>query len=279
MHRANRAVKILQSRPVTTLHEDGPGAGNRLIWDNSNIVESYSGPTTPMTFSFIRRAYTNVYHCFADVMGIPVEKIKEKSAVFENMLGLVQGQVYYNILSWYEVLRLFPGFNYNKGFMESMMGVKEKTSLDSDEELSFFNRYFVELPKLMKLMFRSVNNFRKIDKLAESFDAHFMKYYKHWESLDMTTMTPHELMTNFQKMESALLWNWKAPIINDFYVMVHYGVLKKLCSKWCGDEHGALQNDLICGEGNIESTKPTHFLMSLTHKIKNDDQLKELFST
>ena len=61
---------ILQSRPVVRIDEYGPAAGNELVWDNSNIVESYSGVTSPMTFSFIRRAYPIVYHCFAQVMGI-----------------------------------------------------------------------------------------------------------------------------------------------------------------------------------------------------------------
>ena len=67
---------LLQSRPVTNIEENGPAAGNRLVWDNSNIVESYSGVTSPMTFSFIRRAYTIVYHCFAEVMGISPSKVR-----------------------------------------------------------------------------------------------------------------------------------------------------------------------------------------------------------
>jgi hypothetical protein len=31
------------------------------LWDNSNIIESYSGVTTSLTFSFARKAYENVY--------------------------------------------------------------------------------------------------------------------------------------------------------------------------------------------------------------------------
>ena len=80
--------------------------------------------TSPMTFSFIRRAYTIVYHCFAEVMGIGASVVRDNETVFHNMLGLFRGQVYYNLLNWYRLVRLFPGFAYNKQFMESMMGVK-----------------------------------------------------------------------------------------------------------------------------------------------------------
>ena len=41
------------------------------------------------------------------------------------MLGLVRGRLYYNLLNWYRVLALLPGFQVNRRFMEQMMGVKE----------------------------------------------------------------------------------------------------------------------------------------------------------
>ena len=50
---------LLQSRPITTLKTNKEGKIN--IFDNSNIVESYGGITTPLTFSFIRMVYENVY--------------------------------------------------------------------------------------------------------------------------------------------------------------------------------------------------------------------------
>ena len=36
-------LAILQTRPITTIEEFGPAAGNLRIWDNSNIVESFAG--------------------------------------------------------------------------------------------------------------------------------------------------------------------------------------------------------------------------------------------
>ena len=41
------------------------------------------------------------------------------------MLGLIRGRVYYNLLNWYRLLALLPGFTVNRRFMEQMMGVKE----------------------------------------------------------------------------------------------------------------------------------------------------------
>ena len=254
----------MQSRPVTRIEEFGPAAGNRLIWDNSNIIESYAGVTSPMTFSFIRRAYTIVYHCFAQVMGISPATVRDNQRTFENMLGLFRGRVYYNLRNWYRLIRLFPGFQYNARFMESMMGLKEPLADDDPpRSLSFWRRYFVELPALVRLVMRSLINFARIRTLVRDFEENFHGHYDRWRQLDFNSLRPHELAALYYEMEDALLWNWKAPIINDFYVMIYYGLLKKFCSKWWGDTSGSLQNDLICGEGGVESAEPAKMLLRL----------------
>jgi phosphohistidine swiveling domain-containing protein len=274
---AKGAMYLLQSRQVTTATEYGPAAGNHLIWDNSNIIESYSGVTSPMTFSFIRRAYKIVYNCFCEVMGVSSKNVAANQEVFANMLGLFQGQVYYNLLNWYRLIRLFPGFNYNKQFMESMMGVKEPIELRYENvKPGFFRKHFVELPKLVRLLLRSSLNFIRIRRSVDRFEARFDKYYKAWESMDFSTKQPHELIQVYRDMEDKLLWHWKVPIINDFFVMIFYGSLKKLCESWCGDSEGSLQNDLICGEGGIKSTEPTKMLLQLAKMAQEDDTLRDL---
>lgn len=270
-------LHLLQSRAVTQVEEYGPAAGNRLIWDNSNIIESYNGVTSPMTFSFIRRAYTIVYYCFAQVMGISAKKVREHQPVFENMLGLFRGRVYYNLRNWYYLIRLFPGFQYNSRAMESMMGLREPLHLEEQaEEPSVWRRWFVELPALVRLLIRSLWNFRRIQSQVDAFQNEFKARYDEWTARDFQTLKPHELYAMYQEMEAKLLWNWKAPIINDFYVMIYYGLLKKLCGKWCGDVGGSLQNDLICGEGGVESAEPAKMLLRLAAQAQAKPRLRDL---
>src|SRR5690606_33916305 len=95
------------------------------LWDNSNIVESYGGMTTPLTYSFARRAYEEVYQELCRILGVPRATIQAHQPVFANMIGLIRGRIYYNLLNWYRVLALLPGFKTNRRFMEQMMGVKE----------------------------------------------------------------------------------------------------------------------------------------------------------
>jgi pyruvate,water dikinase len=273
-------LHLLQARPVTSVADYGPAAGNRIVWDNSNIIESYSGVTSPMTFSFIRRAYTIVYHCFAEVMGIRPRVVRANRRTFENMLGLFHGRVYYNLANWYRLIRLFPGFHYNARFLETMMGLKEPLHLEDEQpEPGWFRRWFVELPALLMLIGRTTWNFVRIRSIVGQFESHFRRHYDQWSRLDLRRKRPDELMALYYEMEDSLLWNWKAPIINDFYVMVFFGVLKRLCVKWCDNESGALQNDLVCGEGGLESTEPARMLLDLAHLAIERPQLRTLIET
>ncbi|MEO2032692.1 MAG: PEP/pyruvate-binding domain-containing protein [Planctomycetaceae bacterium] len=280
---ADGELFVLQTRPVTGISNrvesdsDGPAAGNHVIWDNSNIIESYSGVTTPMTFSFIRRAYSIVYHCFAEVMGISPREVHRHREAFDNMLGLFRGRVYYNLKNWYRLVRLFPGYNYNSRFMESMMGLKEPLFLEEQTpQPGALRRWLVEFPLLLRLLLRSGWNFLRIRSKVDRFQRHFHQHYNEWSQIDFDSMRPHELMALHAKMEETLLWNWKVPIINDFYVMVFYGVLKKMCTNWCNDQTGSLQNGLICGEGGLQSDEPAKLLIRMTGLARSIAPLQEL---
>lgn len=123
-------VYLLQSRPITTINQ-----GKEILWDNSNIAESYGGITTPLTFSFAKKSYENVYRQLCLILNISKNKVNGHDVEFRNMLGLVQGRVFYNMNSWYKTLALLPGFSLNKTFMEQMMGVKEALSEELVNEI------------------------------------------------------------------------------------------------------------------------------------------------
>ena len=65
-------------------------------------------------------------------------------------------------------------------------------------------------------------------------------------------------MHHVKDVEERLLSRWQAPIVNDTRCMVFFGGLKQLTEKWIpADQKGAtLQNDLLCGQGDVESTEP-----------------------
>lgn len=251
---------ILQARPITTLENIPDKSQQEVIWDNSNIIESYSGVTTPLTFSFIKDVYTEVYKQFLLIMGVESELIEENSDIFQ-MLGLIEGRVYYNLLNWYRLLRLMPGYEINAGFMESMMGVKQKLNQVPKVKPSKKNKY-LRLANLIKSLI--INLFR-LPKDIENFYEHINKTLSPYENGKLAGKSVNELVEIYFELESKLMKKWQAPLVNDFYAMIFYGLLKKSLSKI--DPDGTLQNDLLTGETGIISTEPIKRIKQISNKI------------
>jgi len=270
----NNRIYLLQARPITNLKK----YAEFNVWDNSNIVESYSGVTTPLTFSFIRRAYFAVYWQFCQTIGLDKKTILKNTHVFENMLGLIQGRVYYNLLNWYRLVSLMPGFKYNKRFMEQMMGLQVIKDFEVEKKPSGrFEKYFIQLPRLIKVGAQMILAHMQLQRKIEEFHTNFRKIYAHYSELDYSRLAPHEMLNVYKTLEKKVLWKWKAPITNDFEAMIFYGLLKNLTVKWGLDPQGVLQNDLLCGGGGIKSTQVTTQLFYLAREIERDTRLKSAF--
>lgn len=272
-------IYLLQARPITSLmaHEQADG-GNFIIWDNSNIVESYSGVTTPLTFSFIRKAYSAVYWQFWETLGVSRNTIMANRHILENMLGLIQGRVYYNLLNWYRLISMMPGFSYNKKFMEQMMGLQVSGDFTPEtERAGAFERYVVQLPRLAWVGLKMILAHMTLPRRIAEFHDHFNAIYGRYANLDFSRIPPAEILACYRVLENEILWKWKAPITNDFEAMIFYGLLKKLTTSWQLDEDGTLQNDLLCGEGGIRSTLVTTDLFRIARMIAASDDLKAAF--
>lgn len=269
---ANHKIYLLQARPITSLQKKD----TQKIWDNSNITESYSGVTTPLTFSFIQKAYFAVYWQFSETIGVPTKQIFKNRYILSNMLGLIEGRVYYNLLNWYELVSLMPGFEYNKSFMEQMMGLQV---IPESKPVSkgVWQKYFIELPGLLKVAAKMVVAHIQLPKQIKKFHTHFRKIYTHYAKVDYSKKTPAEILSIYRILEDEILWKWRSPITNDFEAMIFYGLLKKLTLKWGVDPDGILQNDLLSGEGDIQSTELISELSLLAAEIEKDPNLKSQF--
>ncbi len=269
----------VQTRAITNLppdlfYLDSVRGAEPILWDNSNIVESYSGVTTPLTFSFASRAYRQVYIQFCQVMGVPASLIEEREPMFRNMLGLIRGRVYYNLINWYKLVLMLPGSSSNKGFMETMMGVRQGLRPDVAQQIAGLFEFVKNPPRYsvahkIGLGFQTLSRFRRIDSIVGGFQSHFLNVYEAARKRDFKALSLSQQIESYHELEEQLLKKWQAPIINDYLCMVFFGVLKKLTEKWVasGDVGSSLQNDLLCGEGDLESTEPTKTLMRIAEKI------------
>jgi phosphohistidine swiveling domain-containing protein len=270
---------LLQARPVTTLSLTSDPDDTLRIWDNSNIAESYSGVTTPLTFSFARRIYESAYREFCKLMSVPADRIERSDDVFPQMLGLIRGQVYYNLVSWYRVLALLPGFQLNRGFMEQMMGVREPMpdeivdSILAEIRGSRVSDGIALARTGCGLALQLAGLRRQISRFQMRLNAALAA-----PEVPISRMSGEELVAHYRDLERQLLRKWDAPLVNDFFAMIFYGVLRSLCAKWLNDSGGTLQNALLLDGGDIISAEPPRRIVKMAGLATSVPGLPELLA-
>lgn len=270
---AQGKIYLLQARPITNLHKISDKSEAYILWDNSNIIESYPGVSTPLTFSFISKSYENAYKLFSGFMGVSKKVIKANERVFANTLGFINGRVYYNLKTWYQMLAMLPGYSINARFMEKMMGVKERFDIPEHYRLSKVNAWW----SLLKMGVQMYLRFRALPRRRKAFMQLLNSTIAEYKKINYAALDAASLMECYLDFEKKLLNEWKTPLLNDFFSMIWFGMLQKRCTKYGISKNPNIHNDLLCGSSDIISVQPIHRSIALATAISAHAELKTLF--
>lgn len=261
-------IYLLQSRDITALVSQ-PSTDNYALWDNSNIVESYGGVTTPLTFSVARSAYADAYRYLGRVIGVSERAIQANEKTYEQMIGLIDGRVYYNLLNWYRLLMLTPGFRFNRRFMEQMMGVTQSLpdsavpQAEDGSRLAVLRGALGLLRVSWRLMIRLVGHNQRVVQFHRKLE-------KALAPQELQQMTLEQLVDQYEALETRVIPAWDVPLINDLYCMIFHGALRKLCEIWLPEELADVHNNLVSGEAGIISLEPVQRMREMADLVRND---------
>jgi len=258
----------LQARPVTAVAR---AAAPVAIWDDSNIAESYGGIVGALTYSFARQAYAGAYRAFFRLAGVPRATIDANARTFEALVGRIDGHMMYDLVGWYRMLALLPGYRLNRRLMEEMMGVREALPADLADAVARDCRRGRVRDALMlaRTALALTVTAARLPREIVRFHAHVDATLAAGPALGHLTLV--ELVREYRRLERALLDRWDVPIANDFFVMLSFGVLKRAAATWCGD--AALAPALIAGSGGMLSAEPARAVRELAELDAAGDRL------
>jgi len=262
-------LHILQTRPIV-FNQSKTSQEHVRIWDNSNIVESYPGLTLPLTFSFIRTCYENTFRNAALGFVLRKNEIRKRQDIFKNMIGLLDGRVYYNLLNWYDMLSFLPDFKrHHKEAWDRMIGISHKIDFPQNKR-SFLDSLYTIAVVVWKLL--------TVKQTAKKFFAHFDSAYSQFEDIDFSRFDEHQLLATHDALARAFLKKWHLTAYNDFCATKYYDWLSTLCGRWGLDRYPNLHNHLLCREPGVESVAPVRSLVGLAEQFRADSLYRKLIS-
>ena len=238
------SVMFLQMRPITV-----PNLIYELDWDSTNISENYPGITLPLTYSVIRELYAGVYMSFFRLLGTSESLLQENEATFRNMLGYLNGQVYYRISNWYEVLKFLPG-RANQEFFEAMLNPVVKRGGRAKSGRRLDAKSLFALVRFIWMLSRS-------QALSERFRKRFAKRLAFFKGYHVDYVNIGALLHASKRVRNDLLSEWAVPILNDVKLMVFHGLLKRYFFK---DDHQTEYLAFLAGLNDRASLKPLEHL-------------------
>jgi len=212
----DKRLYILQSRPITkTLF-----ITETEYYDSANIAESYSGIVLPLTFSFAKMVYSRVYKDLLYKSGVSLKKIETYSDIFDNLLGIFYGRMYYNMNNWYRMAEFVPGYYRNKKNFESMITSNIKSEIGRINKPSFLLVIAYPILIMFKVIFYGITSRYFKSSVKKKLNLLRRKNFDH--------LSYEECIKLFNDINKKLLRKWYITVENDFFVMTYLGLLKKM---------------------------------------------------
>ncbi|MFF5538083.1 phosphoenolpyruvate synthase [Streptomyces cinerochromogenes] len=285
---ADGTLWILQSRPVTTL---APAAdadpaqrpepdGELRIWDNSNIIESFSGVVSPLTYTFAAETYAKVYESYARALGVRGEQLREVREWTPHLLGHIHGRVYYNLLHWYRMVRLAPLYPLNRRVLEKSLGVAESIPDELADTLHPFTPRPGLRGRLSRLLRTAVfaRRFLTIRKSVETFHRDFYRAYAVFNDVDYDALPGDETCRRFRRLQRELIEKWGPMQVLDATILLSVGLLALLTRRWLPDAPEWFTWAATAPGGAVESAEPAWALRELADRARADAEIADLLA-
>lgn len=251
------AVYILQARPISKM--------NFLqVWDSSNISESFPGIVSPLTFSIAKKGYGLAYKSQSYAAGINWFDLQKSHRIFDSMLGIFSGRMYYNLINWYRFIGLFPGNKRNQQFL--------------DEQIQTLGSS-VYLPKVKHGFWFTLRFWVMLARRAIFFEKERKKYWKlfdkkqrEYEALPDNSNAQYS-MEKYTFLEQNLLPHMGRAIDNDFFVMTYNGFLRKALASWTEEYKNSHKNPFMGSIRDVISTKQALMLYDIAKELKKDERI------
>ena len=206
-------IYILQARAITTLDMHLPAR----ILDNSNISESFPGICLPLSESFAGEMYSGIFTSLGRrFLG---KRVSSYEAVFQRMVGGFSGRMYYEISSWYDILRLLPFSRKIIPIWQGMLGV-------SNEEISFSKKkpsFFLKCRIALLFCYYFFVSQRKMKELDRFFQERYASYSKRVDEEEDV----QALYRIFLEMKEDLLREWDITLMNDMVSFISTHLYEK----------------------------------------------------
>ena len=252
-------VYLLQARPITTFR-----GKDLIVLDSSNIVESYPDLTLPLSMSFAKEIYYEIFRALLVRATNGSSVVSELDASLRDMVAMANGRVYYRITSWYDILRLMPFSDRFIAIWQEMLGVSNK-AVDSDLKVPI---------RTKAVMLKTILNYlqitpREMDKLSEFYETYANDLEQELDRLARAEGAEkvRGLLRKYHSLKNDVIPRWDITLMNDMYAFLFTAL------------SGKKNREQLSNLSNLASMEPAKAMNALAETARTQGMDSDAYRT
>lgn len=252
-------VYLLQARPITTFR-----GKDLIVLDSSNIVESYPDLTLPLSMSFAKEIYYEIFRALLVRATNGSSVVSELDASLRDMVAMANGRVYYRITSWYDILRLMPFSDRFIAIWQEMLGVSNK-AVDSDLKVPI---------RTKAVMLKTILNYlqitpREMDKLSEFYETYANDLEQELDRLVRAEGAEkvRGLLRKYHSLKNDVIPRWDITLMNDMYAFLFTAL------------SGKKNREQLSNLSNLASMEPAKAMNALAETARTQGMDSDAYRT
>lgn len=254
-------VHIVQARPIAMA--ETPADQPVLLWDNNNITESFPGVSCALTYSVGREllevAFTDLYRR----MGVPARMIRRHQPQLRQMIGYLDGHIYYAIENWYQLHGMMRCFRPLWSTWEQGLGMErhhaERKPVGPVATVAY----------LGEVAARLAGHPRRVREFVNWWDEYHAE-------LDVSTMRPSEVVAAYRSLWTQVSERWGITLVNGVFLYTSTWAVNGLLKRWVPAADRSLLNGMLSGGKLNRSAQALHSVVELAAKAGAEPKVRDL---
>ena len=221
---------LLQVRPITAVTTT-----EAVAWTNVNMCENFPNPLTPFAWSIVDEFYRCYMRNLTHMLGINDPALRRQCSAINRLTGAQGGRVYYNIKSWYELLKAYvPSLSLTfRGYLDHYIGQRVPVELDQDDSDAMGKRRnagpFRQLSFWSRLVFYLIHARHYLNR----FERMFFRFRRDLRQPPYEALSATALLNKLDALfEDFAARHWYHQCIADLSVLLFPGMLDSLVKRW-----------------------------------------------
>ncbi len=222
-----------------------------------------------------------MYRVYAQSLGVGPEQVRQTDSWTPVLLGYFHGRVYYNLLHWYRMVGIAPGYPLNRKVLEAALGVAEPLPDDIAKTLRpfTFGNPVTRLIARVRTTTVYLRRIRDIDAMMREFLDDFYRVYDAFEAHDDSADTGPQAYARYRELDRELVHRWGPMMVLDAMLLTLTGLLYVLTRVFLPKAPEWFLYAVAGPGADVESAEPARAMSELAALVRADPELRKVLET